>query len=190
VSPIELAAVALTVACVLLAVKRSVWQFPIGIAATALYVFVFWRANLYASAGLNVVFSFVQFYGWWFWLRGDHGAAPKVGSWPWTSVAALVGAVLLGSVLVAYGLHSFTDAALPYADAAIFGLSLAAQFLLSRKKIETWAVWGVVNTLSVVTYASQGLWPTAALYAALLLNVFWGWSEWRNAIRADRVAPT
>lgn len=184
-SPVELAAVALIVASVVLAVKRSLWQFPIGIVGTLVYVYVFWAAQLYASAGLNVFFSAVQFYGWWFWLRGDEGRAPRVGSSPLPFVIGVCGLGLAGAALLAMALRTYTDAALPYADAAIFGLSAAAQFLLSRKRIETWIVWGVVNLLSVATYASQGLWPTAILYAGLFFNVFWGWHEWRKAMRAD-----
>jgi nicotinamide mononucleotide transporter len=73
---LEPAAVALLVASVLLAVQRSLWQYPVGLAATAHYVLVFWRAQLYSSAVLNVVFILAQVYGWWFWLRGDAGRGP------------------------------------------------------------------------------------------------------------------
>ena len=78
---------------------------------------------------------------------------------------------------------AYTDANMALADAGIFALSVAAQFLLDRKKIETWPVWGLVNALSVYVYASQQLWPTTALYALLFLNVFWGWYEWRREMK-------
>lgn len=185
---IELVAVALTVASVLLAVHRSLWQFPVGILATLTYAFVFWRANLYASVCLNIFFSLVQVYGWWFWVRGEAGVAPRVTSWPWTRVAVVCAAAGAGAFLLALGLRNATDAAVPFADAGIFGLSVAAQFLLSRKVIQTWPVWGAVNLLSVGTYASQGLWPTTALYAALFLNVFWGAHEWRKAMHTQAAA--
>lgn len=65
-------------------------------------------------------------------------------------------------------------------DSAIFALSALAQFLLDRKKLETWIVWALVNVLSVFVYASQELWLTTALYCGLLANCAWGWSEWRK----------
>jgi nicotinamide riboside transporter PnuC len=46
---------------------------------------------------------------------------------------------------------------------------------------------GVVDVLSVLVYAQQGLWPTAVLYAGLFVNVFWGWSEWRKDMRSAEV---
>lgn len=183
-NPLEIVAAVLVVACVLLAVQRSLWQYPIGIAGTLLYVYVFYEARLYSSAALNVFFSLAQLYGWWFWLRGAKGGAPKVTTWPLPMLAAVTAAGLAIAGLMGVALGELTDAALPLADAGIFGLSVAAQFLLDRKKIENWVLWGVVNLLSVVVYAQQGLWPTTALYAALFVNVFWGWHEWRKEMRS------
>lgn len=183
-NPLEILAAILIVACVLLAVHRSLWQYPIGIAGTLLYVYIFAEARLYSSAALNVFFTLAQFYGWWFWTRGAKGGAPKITTWPWLMLAGVTVAGLAIAALLATLLTYFTDAALPLADSIIFGLSVAAQFLLDRKKIENWMLWGVVNALSVIVYAQQGLWPTAALYAGLFFNVFYGWHEWRKELRA------
>jgi nicotinamide riboside transporter PnuC len=45
-------------------------------------------------------------------------------------------------------------------------------------------VWVVINVISVVVYASGGLWLYAALYAVLFFNAFWGWWEWRKELRS------
>lgn len=182
-NPLEILAAILVVACVLLAVKRSIWTYPVGLAGTLIYVYVFYEARLYSSAALNVFFSLAQLYGWWFWLYGAKGARPRVTTWPLPILAAVTAAGLVIAGLMGWALGELTDAALPLADSGIFGLSVAAQFLLDRKKVETWTLWGVVNALSVIVYAQQGLWPTAALYAVLFVNVFWGWHEWRKEMR-------
>ncbi len=70
VNPLELAATLVTLACVILGVKRSLWQFPVGIVGTALFFVVVLQAGIYANAALQVFFVFVQIYGWWYWLRG------------------------------------------------------------------------------------------------------------------------
>jgi nicotinamide mononucleotide transporter len=57
--PLEIAATGFTLVCVILAVKRSLWQFPFGILGTALGFFVFWRAQLYSSAVLQPIFMAV-----------------------------------------------------------------------------------------------------------------------------------
>lgn len=59
---------------VILANFRHKILYPIGIIGTILFFFVFWFANLYSSAGLQVYFTFIQLYGWWFWMKGNKGA--------------------------------------------------------------------------------------------------------------------
>ncbi|AXQ69927.1 PnuC-like nicotinamide mononucleotide transport [Caulobacter phage CcrSC] len=186
-SLLEILATAVTVACVLLAVKRSTWQYPVGIIGTILFFFVFWGAKLYASAALQVFFTFVQVYGWWYWTRGDRGKAPPITTFPRDILAAvIVGGVLLAFALSAI-LNQFVTPKVLFWDTAIFGLSMAAQFLLDRKKIENWIVWGAVNAISVIVYSNQGLKVAAILYAALFVNVFWGYYEWAKAKRAQKI---
>jgi nicotinamide mononucleotide transporter len=186
--PLEIAATAFTLACVILAVKRSLWQFPFGIVGTGLGFFVFWGAQLYSSAALQPVFIAVQIYGWWYWLKGDASRRPPIKSTsPWLVAAACLAALGLAAA-AAFSLQTMTDANMPMADAAIFALSIVAQVLLSRKRIENWPVWIGVNAISVYVYASQALWLYAALYAFFFFNAFWGWWEWRREMKCYPLA--
>ncbi len=186
--PLEIAATAFTLVCVILSVKRSLWQFPFGVVGTGLGFFVFWRANLYSSAALQPFFLAVQFYGWWYWLRGDHGSRPRIKTTePWL-IAILCLSALCAAAGAAIALDAFTDAQLPIADAAIFGLSVVAQFLLDRKRIENWPIWAVINVISVYVYATQGLWLYTALYVFFFFNAFWGWWEWHKELRGYSAA--
>ncbi len=181
--PLEIAATVLTLACVMLAVKRSLWQFPTGILGTGLGFLVFWRAGLYSSAVLQPIFIAVQAYGWWFWLRGENNAPPPVRSTAAAVVLTACAAAIALAMAGAWALDAFTDAAMALPDATILALSIVAQVLLSLKRIENWPVWIAVNALSVFVYGSQQLWLYTALYAFFFLNAFWGWREWRRAAR-------
>ena len=188
--PLEIAATALTLVCVILAVKRSLWQFPTGILGTALGFFVFWNSHLYSSAVLQPIFIVIQIYGWWFWVRGDNAAPPRIRTTP---VAIVIGGMLGALVLAflgAWALETWTDAAMAQGDAAILALSIFAQVLLSLKRIENWPVWVVINALSVFVYASGGLWLYTALYVFFFFNAFWGWWEWRKELRSYLPTPT
>jgi nicotinamide mononucleotide transporter len=187
-SPLEIAATLLTVVSVLLTVHLKKSLYPVGIAATVLFFFVFWNARLYASAGLQVYFTLVQLYGWWFWSRGDHGREPPVGDWSWRTVGLFAVAACGVTAVISWALFRFTDAEAPVADTAILALSVLAQFLLDRKQLKSWAVWGLVNLLSVWVYAGQKLWLTAGLYVLLFANVFYGWATWRRARRREQAA--
>jgi nicotinamide mononucleotide transporter len=181
--PLEIAATLLTLICVILAVKRSLWQFLFGIVGTALGFFVFWRTQLYSSAALQPFFLAVQIYGWWFWLRGDKGSRPPIRSTPQVLVLAACLAALAVAAAGAWTLDALTDAEMALPDAAILCLSVVAQVLLSRKRIENWPVWIVVNVISVYVYAAQSLWLYTGLYVFFFFNAFWGWWEWREEVK-------
>ena len=53
---------------VVLVVRRSIWNYPFGIAMVALYFFVFWDAKPYSDALLHILLLLlIQVYGWWAW---------------------------------------------------------------------------------------------------------------------------
>ena len=102
--PLEIAATAFTLLSVILSVKRSLWQFPTGLAGVTLGFFVFWRAELYSSAVLQPIFIAALAYGWWYWLRGDQSRAPPIRSTP---VAVVLGACGIALAVAAPGTHTF-----------------------------------------------------------------------------------
>jgi nicotinamide mononucleotide transporter len=188
VNPLELAATLVTLACVILGVKRSLWQFPVGIVGTALFFLVVWQAGIFANAGLQVFFVCVQAYGWWYWLRGDKVSRPRIRTTcPKTLALACAGAIA-ATLVVAPLLDAWTPSQAPLADAAVFTFSVLAQILLDRKHIETWWVWIIVNVMSVWLFGSQGLWLFMGLYVFFFFNAFWGWWEWRKELRGYSTA--
>ena len=185
INPLELGATLVTLACVILGVKRSLWQFPVGILGTGLFFFVVWQRHIFANAALQVFFVGVQFYGWWYWLKGSQGHRPPIRAtrlWIWLGACAIAASIAVGLVPV---LKAFTPTTTPLIDGLTFTLSVVAQFLLDRKRIETWIVWTAVNIASVVLYATQGLWIFTALYVFFFFNAFWGWWEWRKAMGVE-----
>jgi nicotinamide mononucleotide transporter len=178
---LELVATLVTLACVVLGVLRNLWQFPVGIVGTALFFVVTWQSGIYANAALQVFFVCVQFYGWWYWLKGSQGHRPPIRSTPLPWLLAIIGGSLAFAALVmAPLLAAYAGSKAPLLDAGVFALSVVAQFLLDRKRIETWWVWTPVNVMSVVLYAGAGRWFFTALYVFFFFNAFWGWWEWRR----------
>ena len=57
-------------ACVWLATRQNVWNFPVGIANNLLFLWLFAHTGLYANAGLQVVFAALAVLGWVWWVRG------------------------------------------------------------------------------------------------------------------------
>lgn len=181
---VEWIAAALGLANIALLVRRSAWNYPFGMAMVALYGVVFFEAKLYAESGLQLFFFVAQAWGWILWVRAGGGPTQvpvrRLGNFSrviWiTATAAL--ALNLG-----WAMHRFTDASLPYVDAAIAGASVSAQILLAFRRIENWVLWIVIDLASIAVYLAKGLWPTAGLYVVMLGMSALGLREWIVAYR-------
>jgi nicotinamide mononucleotide transporter len=186
---IEWIAAALGVINISLLIFRSVWNFPFGIAMVVLYIFVFFEKRLYAEAGLQVFFILAQLWGWWLWIKvgGEDDRVP-VRWLDWLSRGVWIMVTAAVSVNLGWAMHSFTNAALPYADAAIAGASVAAQILLAYRRIENWVLWILIDVAAVALYIDRGLYPTAGLYGGFLVLSLIGLKEWIEAERRARVA--
>ena len=186
---IEWIAAALGVVNISLLIFRSVWNYPFGIAMVILYIVVFWQERLYAEAGLQVFFILAQLWGWRLWLKvgGDDDRVP-VRWLDWLSRGVWVMVTAAISVNLGWAMHSFTNAAMPYADAGIAGASVAAQILLAYRRIENWVLWIVIDVAAVALYIDRGLYPTAGLYGGFLVLSLIGLKEWIAAEQRTRAA--
>ena len=165
-------------ACVLLVVRRSVWNFPVGVASCAAYLVFFAQARLYADAGLQVVYVALNLAGWAAWARRDTEVVPvrRVPLGELTVLAALFPAVWLGLTQ----LLTAVDGAAPVLDAFVTTLSLGAQWLLNRRYVESWLAWIAVDQVSVALFWSRDMHLTAGLYAVFLAMCVAGLVEWRR----------
>lgn len=185
-NPIEWIAVALGLANIILLVRRSIWNYPFGIAMVLCYFEIFREARLYSDMLLQIFFLIVQGWGWWAWARAGGADGPvsvvRLGN---GQRAAWVAGTILATLIWGWGMHRFTNAAAPWWDAAVAMGSIAAQILLVRRAIENWVGWIIVDAFAISLYATRGLGPTAMLYVVFLLLSIAGLLEW---LRAEREA--
>ena len=176
----ELLANGVTTASILLAGRNSVHTWWTGIIGCLLFAVLFYESRLYADVALQFFFLATSLLGWWQGLRGARGRALPVTR----GGAALFGwaAVCGGLATGIYGalLYRYTDAYAPFWDSAILVFSVIAQIYLMQRRIETWLLWLLVNTIAVPLYASRELQLTAILYAAYWVNAVVSWRWWRR----------
>lgn len=186
VTGLEIVAFALSVWMVVCNIRVNPLAWPLAIAASALYGWLFLHSRLYGEAGLQLVFIGAAFWGWWQWRRGRgaDGQALRVhrltphGRW---GVAL---ATLAAWPLLALALARGTDTDVPWLDALPTVGSLAGQFLLGRKLVENWPTWVAVNVVSVGLFAVKGLWLTVVLYALFTVMALVGWRAWQRLVPA------
>lgn len=180
-SAYEIAGNIFIVSSVFFAAKNNPYTWPLGIIGCALYALMFYDVKLYADVTLQIFFIITSIHGWILWK--EHQSRPPVSI---TNVSqkqlatfyvplSLFLAIFYGTIL-----HSYTDASLPFIDSFVLTLSITAQFLLIKRKLQTWYFWIAVDILSVGLYAYKDLYVTGFVYFLFLLNAFYGLYNWKK----------
>ena len=188
-SALELVAVATGFACVWLAARESIWNFPVAIFSCLLFVVVYFQTKLYSDSGLQVLFILLSGYGWYEWLYGGSNAT-ELGVTHATGREWLAGAAfaVLFTLGFGYYLHHHTDAAFPYFDSFTTAGSIVAQFLLTRKRLENWLLWLLVDVIYVPMLWYKQLYFVSLLYFLYLALAAYGYWQWRRELRAAPVS--
>ncbi len=187
VTALEFASVILALIAIGLGIRGTRWTWPFYFAASLLYGWLFIHVDLFASAAMQTIFMVAALWGWFAW--GREGVRVPGRLTPSRRITGVVGAVVLWALLAP--LLQRIGGVATYGDAFMLVGSMAGQLLMVRQKVEAWAVWGVVNLVGVLLYASQGLYFTSLFYGVLVAMAATGWRQWsaRAAARDDE-SPT
>jgi nicotinamide mononucleotide transporter len=182
----EALAVVFNLAYVVLAVLQSVWCWPAGLVGAGLSLVVFLQARLYAATALQGVYVALMVYGWHQWRHGGEKGGALAVSWtPRRWRLGLAAAGLAFSAALGLLLWHRTDAALPFWDAGTTSFSLVAQFMTTRKWLESWLVWIGVDVVYVGMLLSQELYLMTVLYSAYLVLAVLGFIKWRRSFQGE-----
>jgi len=187
---VEAVAVVFGLVCVWLTVKQNIWCWPTGLVQVALYVVIFYSVKLYSDLILHIIYIVMQVYGWHHWLRGGQNRSKlPVSVLKPRALLLWWGVCGIGTILLGYFMRQFTDAAAPYPDAFTTIASLIAQWLMARKKLESWWFWVSVDVVAVGVYIYKSLFMTAGLYTVFLVLAITGLFAWRRTLISDALAP-
>lgn len=179
---LEVAAVFGSYMATFLCVVERRANYPIGAIANAAYALLFFQWELYASSITTGFLTFYLAYGWVRW-KSDENTRPVTRlQLKW--VPAYIASTAAFYFLVVW-VVSLAGGTLAATDSVILIGTMIAQLLLDNKKIETWAVWIVVNIFAIYTYSQAGLALAAFQYVFFLANAFYGWAMWNKSKKAD-----
>ena len=172
---------------VYLTVKRSLWNFPIGLANNIFFGVLFFQARLFNDMGLQVVFFVLGVWGWRLWALGktDDRTLP-IGRASWKDWVGC-GVFIVCGTFVLMEISRYFSGAAPFWDALTTALSLAAQGLLGRKILENWAFWLLADIIYVPLYFSRDLHLTGALYFGFGGLCVLGYTSWKRQWNDENV---
>ncbi len=177
--------------CVVLVAKGKISNYYFGMIQTSTYAYISYTYGLYGEAMLNGLFYFpIQFIGLYLWnkskvsdensVQGEDIPVRRLTNKGWIQTIAIV-----SISIVAYGfLLKYLGGNSVWVDSATNVLSVTAQIFMLKRFAEQWAMWILVNALSII------LWITAlsttggndfsmlVMWTAFLFNSVYGYINW------------
>ena len=195
--------------CIWLASLEKIVNYLFGLINVTLFAIIFFQIQLYASLLLQLFFFAANLYGWYAWSRqtSQHEAElqirwlplPKALAWLAACVVAIalmtlyidpVFAVLTRvavNVMQGLGMNvvmpTLQPDAFPFWDSCMMVLSIAAMVLMTRKYVENWLLWVIINVISVAIFTLQGVYAMALEYLILTFIALNGSRMWMNSAR-------
>ncbi|ASG63836.1 nicotinamide riboside transporter PnuC [Kluyvera genomosp. 3] len=195
--------------CIWLASLEKIVNYLFGLINVTLFAIIFFQIQLYASLLLQLFFFAANLYGWYAWSRQTSQneaelqirwlPLPKALSWLAACVVAIalmtfyidpVFAVLTRvavNVMQGLGINvvmpTLQPDAFPFWDSSMMVLSIAAMVLMTRKYVENWLLWVIINVISVAIFTLQGVYAMALEYLILTFIALNGSRMWMNSAR-------
>ena len=182
-SCLEAVAVLFGIVSVFLSVRQNIWSWPTAIVNVSLFFALFFQSGLYSDMGLQVIYFVLSVYGWYEWLYGGKGHTALTVSRTSGRTWGVLGAIAVTVWMVLGQITSrLPGASLPYVDAATTTTSLVAQWMMTRKLLENWALWAIIDVVYVSMFIYKGLYLTAVNYAVYFVLAVMGLIAWRKSL--------
>lgn len=194
-SILEVIAVILGVAYLVLAMRQNILCWYAAFGSTAIFSWLFWDVSLVMESGLNVYYLLMAVYGWWVW-RGNAQSnsstnieklieikAVEIKVWSLSRHALIIVSVVLISLVTGYGLEKNTSAALPYLDSFTTWGAVVTTYMVTQKVLENWLYWLVIDAVAIYLYIDRELYLTALLMALYVVLAVLGWFIWLKEYR-------
>lgn len=192
VRPLEAASVLFSVMYLVLAIRESLWCWPAAFLSSVLTIAVLFGVRLYSEAVLNVYYAAMAVYGWYQWRYGGRRrGAPElpISVWPLKTHALAIGGSVALAAAIGWLMSRHTQAAFPYLDAFVTVSSVVTTYMVTRKILENWLYWLVVDSLALYLYWQRELYLYVGLFALYLVLVVIGLIRWHRDWRAAAAVP-
>lgn len=167
--------------CVYLAARQHILNWPISIISVVVYAVLFYEYKLYGDTVLQLYFLGTGIYGWYYWLKRKEEHQKPVVSLKAGEYGLVLFSIAALSYILGLFLDRYTNSDVPYIDGCCTAVSFIAQFLMTRKVLQNWILWIVVDACYVPLYLYKNLALTAVLYLLYLAIATMGYLDWKKA---------
>lgn len=179
-SALEWIAVCSSIIYVILAARKLIYCWLFAFISSVLYVYICFSANLYLESVLQLFYVVMAVVGFLLWNKSE---SEEIIKWPAKYHVINLSLSTLITLLMGYLFSVYTDQANPYVDASTTVFSLVATFMVTKKVLENWIYWIIIDAVSVYLYFSIDLHLTAVLFVIFTLLAITGYVSWNKTMK-------
>ncbi|MES2764625.1 MAG: nicotinamide riboside transporter PnuC [Bacteroidota bacterium] len=196
ISYIELIGTLSGLISVWLATKSNIWTWPIGLINVICFFAIFYQIHLYSDMFLQLYFFITSIYGWIIWQKQNKSPTLPITTLTHTHRIVLAVSIVLCTLIVGIFVKNIHvvfpsifkhPASYPFIDTFVAILSIMANFLLARRKLENWILWIAVDVISVWLYFKKSIMLISIEYVIFLFLATLGLISWLKLINENRI---
>ncbi len=156
----------------------AAWYF--ALVSSCIYVYLCFISQLYLETGLQFFYVAMAIYGWLQWKKQTTTDEQLIIKWELKK--HLINIVISSSLVLITGylFDNYTKQANPYTDAFSTIFSLAATYMVTKKVLENWIYWIVIDAVCIYLFASRHLYMSSLLFFIYTIIAILGYFKWRS----------
>ncbi len=164
--------------------KANIWLWVVGLIMPIVHGALYYRSGLYADFAMELYYIAAGLYGLYMWQCKPKSSNKQlnIGFTPARVWLMVVATYAVAHMVIYWVLATFTDSTVPFWDSLSTALSIVAYWMLSRKYVEQWLVWLLVDVITVGLYIYKDIPLTASLYALYSALAIAGYIRWRKVV--------
>lgn len=179
----EMLAVVLSVTYLLLAIMQNIWCWIAAFISTLIYSILFFDASLLMDSALNIFYLVMAIYGWYSWKYGNSknkGDDLAISSYGFLRNLQIIIVLLIISSILGYIMANYTKADFAYLDTFTTVFAVFATYMLTKKVLENWLYWVIIDSVSIYIYINKGFYLTAILFVVYTVLAIFAFKQWKE----------
>jgi nicotinamide mononucleotide transporter len=173
-----------TLYVILISYKQIIaWLF--ALISSLLYVYICFNYQLYLESFLQVFYVAMAVFGWINWKKETTNG--MIIKWPLKNHIVNIVLSTILTLILGFTFSKFTNQANPYTDAFTTVFSLTATFMVTKRVLENWIYWIIIDGVSIFLYSSRSLYLTSVLFFIFTTIAVFGYLKWKREFKIQTI---
>lgn len=174
--------------------RASILLWFVGIIMPLIDIVLYWQNGLYADSVMDGYYALAAIYGFAVWKWGKNKSQNSnepskltITHFPRRRLLPVVFVFFVIWAVVWLWLTYGTPSTVPISDSFVNALSIIGLWALSRKYIEQWFIWVLVDAIKTALYAYKGIPVKGSYYAISVVIAIMGYLKWRRMMNSQQL---